>query len=310
MSFRPVAPATPRRHRSELAVPATRPELFPKAAASAADLVFLDLEDAVSPDRKAEARTLAIRALREVDWGAKAVAVRINGLDTPWMARDVVDLVEQGGERLDLLIIPKVGDPRDGYALDMLATQLEASVGRAKRLGFSFIVETALGLANVERIAESTPRLEALQLGVADLAASLGMATTNIGGPVEGYRSAAGVLDAWHFPVARLVAAARAAGLRPIAGPFGDFRDEAGLREAAARARALGCEGMMAIHPAQLPAVNEAFTPTAAEAAQARRILAAMAAAREAGRGAVSLDGRLLDIASIRQAEAVLARLG
>lgn len=308
MSFRDVIPATPRPHRSELAVPASRPELFAKAAASAADLVFLDLEDAVAPEQKAEARAQAIRALREVDWGDKAVAVRINGLDTPLMYQDVVALIEQGGERLDLLMLPKIGDGRDIYAVDMLVSQVEAAVGRRKRLGFALIIETALGLAQVEGIAESSPRIESLQMGVADLAASLQMRTTNIGGPVPDYASAAGALDAWQFPMSRVIAAARAAGKRPIAGPFGDFRDAAGLEAAARRARALGCEGMMAIHPSQIAPINAVFTPDAAELDRARRIIEAMEAARREGRGAVALDGRMIDIASIRQAEALLAK--
>ncbi|WP_160122248.1 HpcH/HpaI aldolase/citrate lyase family protein [Rhodovarius lipocyclicus] len=308
MSFRTVTEATPRLHRSELAVPASRPAIFEKAAASAADLVFLDLEDAVAPDEKEAARRNAIDAMTNVDWGDKIMAVRINGLDTHYMYRDVIDLIEQAGERLDLFIIPKVGDARDVYALDMLTTQVEAAMGRKKRIGFSLIIETALGLANVERIAEASPRIEALQMGVADLAASLRMRTTNIGGPVEEYASAAGVLDAWQFPMSRVITAARAAGRRPIAGPFGNFKDPEGLEAAARRARALGAEGMMAIHPSQIAIINSVFTPSEAEIHQARRILQAMEEATRTGRGAVALDGRLLDIASIRQAEALLEK--
>ncbi len=308
MTFRTVAEATPRLHRSELAVPASRPELFPKAAASAVDVIFLDLEDAVAVDEKPQARRNAIEALRDMDWGTKALAVRINGMDTPYMYRDVIDLIEQSGERLDLLMLPKAGDPRDIYALDMLVTQAEAAVGRRKRLGFSLIIETALGLSHAEAIAAASPRNEALQMGVADLAASLRMRTTNIGGPVEDYASAAGILDAWQYPLSRVITAARAAGLRPVCGPFGNFKDPTGLEAAARRARALGAEGMMAIHPSQISIINTVFSPEAAEIAQAGRILVAMEEARIAGRGAVALDGRLIDIASIRQAEALLAK--
>lgn len=305
MTFAMIAPGFVRRHRSELAVPAIRPELFAKAASSEADVVFLDLEDAVAPARKAEARENAVAATRDIDWGAKTLAVRINGLDTPLMYQDVLALIERGGPRLDLLIIPKIGEARDCYALDMLVTQAEAAVSRPRRLGFALIIETALGLANADTIAMGSPRVESLQMGVADLAASLGMKTVNIGGPLPDYTSSAGVLDAWHYPMMRVVTAARAAGRRPIAGPYGDFRDVSGLAAAAARARALGCEGMMAIHPSQVAAINAAFTPDAEELAQARRVLAAMQ-----GEGAVQLDGRLLDLASIRQAEALLTRAG
>jgi malyl-CoA/(S)-citramalyl-CoA lyase len=295
-------------HRSELAVPGIRPELFPKAAAGPADAVFLDLEDSVPEAQKAEARANVIRAIREIDWGGKILAVRINGQDTPHAYRDVIDLLEQGGDRLDVIMIPKVGDPREVFAMDLLCSQVEAAVGRARRVGLGLVIETAKGLANVEAIASASPRVESLHLGVADLAASLGMRTTQIGGLNPDYAGPGGMLDPWHFAVARVIAAARAAGVRPIDGPYGDFRDAAGLEAAARRGRALGAEGKMAIHPGQVAPINAAFTPDEKEVAQARRVLAAMAEAQAAGRAAVALDGKLLDIASIRQAEAMVAK--
>ena len=318
MSFTIVEQATPRLHRSELAVPGSSPQFFEKAARSAADVVFLDLEDAVAPDQKVQARKNIVQALHEVDWGDKTLTVRINGLDTPYMYRDVIDVIEQGSERLDMIMIPKVGTAADVYAVDMLVTQCEQAMAWHKRLGFSLIIETALGMANVDAIAAGSRRNEALHFGVADYAASTRARTTNIGGPNPNYavltdRSEEGARDThwgdmWHYALARMVVAARAHGLRPIDGPFGDFSDPDGYRAAARRAAALGCEGKWAIHPSQIALANEVMSPPEAEVAKARRILKAMAQARAEGKGAVSLDGRLIDIASIRQAEALVAK--
>ncbi|WGF88921.1 HpcH/HpaI aldolase/citrate lyase family protein [Marinivivus vitaminiproducens] len=318
MSFTVVEPCTPRLNRSELAVPGSSPNLFEKAARSAADVVFLDLEDAVAPDRKAEARANIIRALHDVDWGDKVLSVRINGLDTHYMYRDVIDVIEQGGERLDLIMIPKVGTAADIYAVDMLVTQAEAAVGRTKRIGLEAIIETALGMANIDAIAAASKRLESLHFGVADYAASTRARTTMIGGPhpdygVLGFPDEAGkrdyVLgDVWHYAVARMVVAARAHGLRPVDGPFGDFSDPDGFKAAAHRAAVLGCEGKWAIHPSQIALANEVMGPPEVEVERSRNILAAMAEAEREGRGAVSLDGRLIDYASIRQAEALVAK--
>lgn len=300
-------PPSARLHRSELAVPAIRPELFPKAAAGPADAVFLDLEDSVPEAEKDRARANAVAAIRDIDWGRKILAVRVNGQDTPHFYKDLIALLE-AGDRLDVVMIPKVGDPREVFAADLLATQIEAATGRARRVGLGLVIETAKGLAQVEAIATASPRTESLHLGVADLAASLGMRTTAIGGLNPDYASPAGLLDPWHFAVARLITAARAAGLRPIDGPYGDFRDAEGLEASARRARAMGAEGKMAIHPGQVAALNAAFQPDEKEVAQARRVLAAMEAGRLEGRAAVALDGKLLDIASIRQAEAMVAK--
>jgi malyl-CoA/(S)-citramalyl-CoA lyase len=318
MSFTIVEQCPPRLQRSELAVPGSSPQLFEKAARSEADAVFLDLEDAVAPDQKVQARKNVIEALNEIDWGAKTLTVRVNGLDTHYMYRDVIEVIEQGGERLDLIMVPKVGTAADVYAVDMLITQCEAAVGRSKRLGLSHIIETALGMANVDAIAGASPRNEALHFGVADYAASTRARTTNIGGPNPSYAILTDAVDGeprqvhwgdmWHYALARMVVAARAHGLRPIDGPFGDFSDPEGYRFAARRAAALGCEGKWAIYPSQIGLAHEVMTPPEAEVAKARRILEAMAQARAEGKGAVSLDGRLIDIASIRQAEALVAK--
>jgi len=318
MSFTIVEQAKARLNRSELAVPGSNPKLFEKAAGSSADVVFLDLEDAVAPDEKAQARKNVIPAINEIDWGGKTLSLRINGLDTHYMYRDVVDVLEQTGERLDLIMIPKVGTPSDVYAVDMLVTQIETAKRRKKRIGFELIIETALGMQNVEAIAAASPRLESLHFGVADYAASTRARTTNIGGPNPDYAvltdpDAAGKRavhwgDMWHYAIARIVVAARANGLRPIDGPFGDFQDADGFRAQARRAAVLGCEGKWAIHPGQIALANEVFSPGEAEVKRAQRILEAMAQAQKEGKGAVSLDGRMIDIASIRQAQVLVEK--
>jgi malyl-CoA/(S)-citramalyl-CoA lyase len=318
MSFTIVEQAPARLNRSELAVPGSQPQLFEKAAKSAADVVFLDLEDAVAPDDKPQARKNVIQAINDIDWGAKTLSVRINGLDTHFMYRDVVDVMEQTGERLDLIMIPKVGTAADVYAVDMLVTQCEAAKARRKRIGFEMIIETALGMQNVHAIAAASKRNESLHFGVADYAASTKARTTNIGGVNPDYSvltdkaddgsRAVHWGDMWHYAIARMVVAARANGLRPVDGPFGDFSDADGYKAAGNRAGVLGCEGKWAIHPSQVAIANELFSPSDAEVKKARRIIEAMAQAQREGKGAVALDGRLIDIASIRQAEVLVKK--
>jgi malyl-CoA/(S)-citramalyl-CoA lyase len=317
MSATIIEQATPRLHRSELAVPGSSPQFFEKSAGSAADVIFLDCEDAVAPDDKENARKNIVQALNDIDWGNKTMVVRINGLDTEYMYRDVIDIVENC-PRLDMLLIPKVGVPADVYTVDTLVTQIEIAKKRDKRLGFEVLIETALGMANVEAIAQSSKRLEAMSFGVADYAASTRARTTVIGGANPEY----GVLtdkdgdqprefhwnDMWHFAQARMVVACRAYGLRPIDGPFGDFSDPEGYLAAARRAAILGYEGKWAIHPSQVELANQVYSPSEAEIDKARRIMAAMEQAKKEGKGAVSLDGRLIDIASIKMAENLLQK--
>jgi malyl-CoA/(S)-citramalyl-CoA lyase len=319
MSFHPIEQAPGRLNRSELAIPGSQPQMFEKAAKLDVDVIFLDLEDAVAPDEKEQARKNIIKALNEIDWGKKSMSVRINGLDTHYMYRDVVDIVEQAGERLDLIMIPKVGTAADVYAVDMMVTQIEAAKGYKKRIGFEHIIETALGMQNVSEIAAASPRNESLHFGVADYAASTRARTTIIGGVNEDYSVLTDPAkdgsrdvhwgDMWHYALARMVVAARANGLRPIDGPFGDFSDPDGYRAAAKRAAVLGCEGKWAIHPSQAALANEVMSPSDSEVARAERILKAMADAEMAGKGAVSLDGRLIDYASIRQAEVLIEKV-
>ena len=308
-----------RLHRSELAVPGSNPRMLEKAPHSGADVVFLDLEDAVAPDDKEQARANIIEALKTQDWSKCAVSIRMNGLDTHYAYRDLVDIVETCGDQLDTILIPKVGSAADVYFVATMLSQIEAAKG-LKPINIHILIETAMGMANVEEIARACPeRLEAMVFGVADYAASVRARTTQIGGanpeygmltdPDESGHRAYHWGDQWHFGLSRMVAACRAYGLRPIDGPFGDFNDPEGYKVAARRAAALGCEGKWAIHPSQVALANEVFTPTPKEVDRARRILVEMDKAAKEGKGAVSLDGRLIDAASIRMAENVVKQI-
>ena len=292
-----------RLQRSELAVPASNPSMIDKAADGPADYVFLDLEDAVAPPEKEQARKNCIQALNDIDWAAKGktVSVRINGLDTHYMYRDVVDVMEQAGDRVDTLLVPKVGVTGDLYMVEAMVNQIEQAKGYATRVGLEALIETALGMANVETIAQFGGRLEALHFGVADFAASMRARTTNIGGLNPHYPG-----DQWHASINRMVVACRAYGLRAIDGPFGDFSDPEGYKEGARRAAALGCEGKWAIHPSQITLANEVFSPPDTEVTRARRIIEELRKAEAMGKGAAQLDGRMIDAASERMAMNVL----
>jgi malyl-CoA/(S)-citramalyl-CoA lyase len=307
-------PARP--NRSQLSVPGSSARFIEKAAGSAADIVMLDLEDAVAPPDKPAARKTVIEALRDIDWADRPVSVRINALDTPFMYRDLIEVAEQA-PRVDLLMVPKINCAADVHLLDVLLSQIEAATGR-ERIGLELQIETAEGLQNVDAIAAASPRIESLHFGPGDYAASIGARTVSIGGPVPDY----GILaepdetgarppyygDAWHYALARIVVACRAAGVRPVDGPYADFRDPEGLRWSARRASALGFEGKWAIHPDQIAVLNEVFSPSADEVARARRILNALAEGERANRGAVAIDGRMVDAASIRQAQVLVAK--
>lgn len=314
MSHTLYTPQVQRVQRCELAVPGSNPDMFEKALRSGVDFVFLDLEDAVAPDDKLQARKNIIQAINDLDWKGHGitVSVRINGLDTQYMVRDVVDLVEQAGSRINTILIPKVGVYSDVYMVEAMLNQLEMQQGLKNKIGIEALIETALGMANVEDIARNGAcgRLEALHFGVADYAASNRARTVNIGGLNPDYPG-----DQWHFAISRMTVACRAYGLRPIDGPFGDFKDPEGYKQAARRAAALGCEGKWAIHPSQIELANEVFTPPPAEVEKAKRILQALQEAAAQGKGAAALDGRLIDAASermannvVRAAEAIAAK--
>ncbi|TMV88122.1 CoA ester lyase [Thioclava sp. BHET1] len=310
MSFRiqPAAPARP--NRCQLFGPGSRPAIFEKMAASAADVINLDLEDSVAPDDKAQARRNIIEASHSLDWGTKHLSVRINGLDTPNWYRDVVELLEEGSERIDQIMIPKVGCAADVYAVDALVTAIETAKGRQKKIAFEVIIESAAGIAHVDEIAASSPRLQAMSLGAADFAASMGMATTGIGGTQENYymlrEGTKFWADPWHWAQTAIVAACRTHGVLPVDGPYGDFSDDEGFRAQALRSATLGMVGKWAIHPKQVALCNAVFTPSEEAVAEAREILAAMDAAKARGEGATVYKGRLVDIASIKQAEVIV----
>jgi malyl-CoA/(S)-citramalyl-CoA lyase len=318
MSLTQIPQRMTRLNRSELAVPASSPRFIDSASRGNADVVFLDLEDSVAPSEKEQARKHAVEALHDIDWAGRSVSVRINGLDTPYMYRDVVDVVEQAGDRLDLLMIPKVGTAADVYAVDALVSGIESAKGFQTRIGFELIIETALGMQNIDEIAAASPRVESLHFGVADYAASTQARTMSIGGanpdyhmltdPDEAGNRGVHWGDMWHFALSRLVMAARANGLRPVDGPFGDISDPIGFESQARRSAALGCEGKWGIHPSQVDHANRIFGPSATEVERARGILSAMEDAQRNGRGAVSYNGKMIDLASLRQAETLVRK--
>ena len=303
MSFKYYKPARSRLQRSELAVPGSSPEMFEKALKSKADFIFLDLEDAVSPMDKVTARQNVIKALKDINWreNGKTISIRINSPDTHYMYSDLVDIVEQVGEKLDTILLPKAGTASDVYMIDCLLTQIETNKKQKNKIGIECLIETALGMSNIKEIAKSSERLEALHFGVADYAASLRARTVVIGGLNPDYPG-----DQWHHGLSQLVMTCRAYGLRAIDGPFGDFNDPDAYIEAAKRGAAIGIEGKWAIHPSQIELANKVFSPPSTEVTKAKRILEELDKAAKAGKGAAQLDGRMIDAASARMAENIV----
>ena len=310
MSFHPQPAPISRPNRCQLFGPGSRVSLFEKMAGSAADVINLDLEDSVAPSDKDQARENIISATHEVEWNNKTLSVRINSLDTPYWYRDVIDLLEKASNRLDQIMIPKVGNAADVYAVDALVTAIETAENRTKSIALEVIIESAAGISNVQEIASSSPRLVAMSLGAADFAASMGMQTTGIGGTQENYymlnNGEKHWSDPWHWAQAAIVAACRTNGILPVDGPFGDFSDEEGFRAQARRSATLGMVGKWAIHPKQIVLANEIFTPSKTAVMEAREILEAMKLAKDNGEGATVYKGRLVDIASIKQAEVIV----
>jgi citrate lyase subunit beta/citryl-CoA lyase len=299
---------TARAERSVLATPGSQPRMIAKALASDADVIMIDLEDAVAPEQKAVARAEVAAALREGDWRGRPRTFRMNALDTPWFVHDLVEVIEGAVGAIDLIVVPKVGGSDDVAAVATILASLEGALGMTASIGLEVQIESARGLMNCEAIATASSRVEALVFGPGDYAASVGMPLAAIGtadrwdDAYPGHR--------WDYPLQRILVAGRAAGTRVIDGPYADFRDLGGFRRSCQTARALGYDGKWCIHPAQVPIANEIFTPDEAELAWARRVLTANAEAAREGRGSFALDGQMIDAASLRLAHATLARAG
>jgi citrate lyase subunit beta/citryl-CoA lyase len=293
-----------RLRRSELSVPASNPKMVEKAIASAADLVFLDLEDAVAPALKESSRANVVAALKNPAWGRKLRAVRVNAAETKWAHDDVIEVVEQAGEFLDVIILPKVKAPRDVWFFDTLLAQLEIKLKLKKRIGLEALIEETAALARVEDIAACCPRLEAIILGFGDLSASQGVRAA-LAEEDEANRYLG---DPWHFARGRMIVAARAAGIDAIDGPFANYRDPQGYRREAVWAATLGAVGKWAIHPSQIDIANDVFAPTPKEIDLARQMCEAYAVAERAGDGAAGAGGVLIDAATVRIYEAVIER--
>jgi len=318
MSFTTPREIPARLNRSQLAVPGIQSRMFEKAANSNADVVFLDLEDAVAPDDKPQARTQVIEAVNDIDWGKKSISVRINGLDTHFMYRDIIEVVEGCGAKLDLLLVPKIGTAADVYAVDMLLTQIEAAMGFKNRIGLEVMIESALGMQNIGDIAKASPRIESLHFGAGDYGASLHAHTTHIGGVNNDYSVLADpdsngerktyISDIHHHALSTLIVAARANGLRPIDSAFGDYSDKEGYIASAKRAAAMGCEGKWAIHPSQIDLANDIMGPSEEDISRSREILKAMEQGAKEGKGAVTFEGRMIDYANVRQAEMLVKK--
>ena len=292
--------------RSVLAVPASSTKMIEKGLSSGADLLFLDLEDAVAPGSKAEARRNVIGAVAELDWRGRPSMFRMNALDTPWFYRDVIEVVEGAGGSLDMILVPKVERPEDLATLDTLLRSVEAASGMEPgKVKLEAQIETALGLVNIDAVARATDRLEALHFGPGDYAASVRMPQTSIGTADEwddrypGHR--------FHYVMHRIVVAARAAGLRAVDGPVADFSDEEGLRKSCLLARSIGFDGKWCIHPGQIKAVNELFSPTEDEVEWARKVVGSYEEAEARGSGSISVDGKMIDAASVKMARNTLS---
>jgi len=293
-----------RLERSALFVPSSRWAMIEKATRSPADAVILDLEDGVAPTEKEQGRAAVIRALQELDFGPRLRIYRINSLDTAFAYRDLIEVIEAVGDRVDLVMVPKVNGPEDVWFVDRLLSQIELGRGQTRRIGLEVQIETARGFLYAREIAAAAPRLEALIYGPGDYAASLRAPLASIGERDEhdalypGHR--------WHAIMHTIVAAARANGLRCLDGPFAGIKAPEELEHAARVARALGFDGKQVIHPTQIAAVNHVFSPPAAEVAWAEAVLHAYAQAVAQGRGAVSLEGKMIDAANIRMAQVLV----
>jgi citrate lyase subunit beta / citryl-CoA lyase len=286
---------TVRLRRSELSTPGSSEKMLTRAAASAADFVFLDLEDSVAPALKEDARKIVVDALNTLDWGAKTRAVRINGVHTTWWQDDLREVVGASKEAVDVVIVPKVKTTQDVSNVEAVLDDL------GSQAGIEVLIEEAEGLTNVEEIARCSPRLEALIFGPGDFSASQGVRWSIA-------REAQYPGDIWAYHRSRIVVAAKAAGIEAVDGPFANFRDVDGYRTEALRAALLGFTGKWAIHPSQIEPANEAFSPTEDELRAAREIVEAYAKSEAAGEGAAGVGGMMIDAATVRIMEGILER--
>jgi citrate lyase subunit beta/citryl-CoA lyase len=290
-----------RLRRSELSTPASSERMMEKAAGSPADLIFLDLEDSVSPNEKVAARARTIDALKTVGWGKKTRAVRVNDLESEYAYQDIISIVEEAGDYLDLLIVPKVKSAKDVWWVDVLLSQIEKRLRRPRRIGLEVLIEEVEAMLNVEEIARASSRLEAIIFGHIDYSASQGIDARLAGNDLDTYPG-----DLWHYARNRVIVAARAAGIDAIDGPYLDFKNPDGYRRECLRAKALGMVGKWAIHPSQIEIANEVFSPTAQEVERARQIDALYREAQASGQGAVAYEGRLIDVAVVRSARNII----
>lgn len=286
----------PRRaRRVQLSTPGSSEKMMAKAAASAADHVFLDLEDAVAPNQKVAARGKIIEALNTLDWGTKIRCVRINDLSTEYAYEDIIEIVEGAGANLDTIMMTKVTSASDILFADRLLAMMEKKLKLPRRIGLEALIEEVEGMQNVDAIAKATDRLECLVFGMGDFSASMGISLDAAIGGDGGYPG-----DMWHYARFRLVMACRAAGLDPVDGPYADFRNSDGYREECRRANTLGMVGKWAIHPSQIEIARNVFSPDPAKVTSARKIVADYAVAEAAGAGAIQVDGSMIDVATVR----------
>ena len=289
--------------RSELTTPGSSREMMAKAAESAADEVMLDLEDAVAPDAKKPARGKIVDAVHDLDWSGKTIAVRINGLDTRWAYGDLLEVVEGAGEAIDVVIVPKIERAADVYAVETILGSLEADLGIEEEIGIEVLIEETEAMQRVDDIAAASDRLESLIFGPGDYSAAQGVDVDAVGGEDSDYPG-----DLWHYARNRIVVAARSNDLDAIDGPFADFGDPEGYRRECNRSRALGFVGKWAIHPSQIEIANEVYAPDPDAVERAERIVTEMEAAQAEGRGAVQVDGEMIDEATLRRARGTLER--
>lgn len=287
--------------RSILSVPGHIEKMHLKALPGAADIVMLDLEDSVPLDTKEAARHQVIETLLKQEKGKRTIAVRMNGIDSALGYRDLLDVVTQAGDRIDTVVVPKVNHPGDIHFVDRMLTGIEMEKNFANRIGIEASIETAEGMEKVSEIVKASKRIRTLVFGIADYSASVGARIVSISGHGEneetiypGHR--------WNFALSRIVMSAKANGVMAIDAPYGNFKDSDGLTRSAGMACALGCDGKWAIHPAQIDTINQVFSPNAEEIERAKKILDADIAAHKEGRGAVAVDGRMVDQATVNLA--------